>query len=226
MSAAWPRAITFDCYGTLVQWPETLKACFRALLPPGADVDAFHRAFAAEHAARRGGPFRRYGAILREALGAALAGGGFAQPKDAGDRLLQAIGEIPPYPEVTAVLARLAERHRLAIISNTEDALIAATVRGLHAPFTVITAEQAHAYKPDHRLFHYAFEQLGCAAEDVVHVGAGLATDMAPAFELGLVRVWINRRGEPRDAQRPPTRELRDLGRLLETVEALRAERA
>lgn len=224
MSTSWPRAITFDCYGTLVQWPETLKACFRALLPAGADVDAFHRAFAAEHSARRAGPFRPYGAILREALAAALASGGFPAPADAGERLLEAIRNIPPYPEVPAALARLTGGHRLAIVSNTEDALIAATVRGLGAPFTVVTAEQARAYKPDHRLFYYACEQLGCGGGDLLHVGAGLATDMAPAFELGLARVWINRRGEARDAARPPTRELADLARLPEVVAELQAE--
>ena len=226
MSPAWPRVVTFDCYGTLVQWPETLKGCFRALLPPGADVDAFHRAFAAEHAARRGGAFRRYSEILREALSVALRSGGFPEPGGAGEHLLRAIGDIPPYPEVPPVLARLVSRCRLAIISNTEDALIAATVCGLGAPFTVITAEQARAYKPDHRLFRYAFGQLGCSAGDVLHVGAGTATDMVPAFEMDLARIWINRRGEAADPRRPPTRELPDLARLPELVGELQAERA
>ena len=226
MSAAWPRVVTFDCYGTLVQWPETLKGCFRALLPPGADVDAFHRAFAAEHAARRAGVFCPYGEILREALSAALRSGGYPEPGGAGERLLRDISDIPPYPEVPQALARLAGRCRLAIISNTEDVLIAATVRGLGAPFTVFTAEQARAYKPDHRVFRYAFDQIGCSADDVLHVGAGYATDMVPAFEMSLARVWINRRGEAADPRRPPTRELPDLARLPELVGELQAERA
>lgn len=85
---------------------------------------------------------------------------------------------IPPYADVPACLAALAQQYRLAIISNTEDQLIAETVRGLSVPFEVITAEQAQAFKPDHRLFTYALARLGCRASEVVHAGAGYPTDM------------------------------------------------
>jgi 2-haloacid dehalogenase len=115
---------------------------------------------------------------------------------------------------------------RLAIVSNTEDQLIADTVRGLQVPFEVITAEQAKAYKPDHRLFAYAHERLGVSADDVLHVGTGYATDMVPAFELRLARLWINRRGERADLSMPPTAELPDLSRLEETIANVASDRS
>ena len=210
----WPSVITFDCYGTLVRWPETLRACFAALLPDGADVAAFHRDFNERQAELRREPYRPYTAMLRRGLLDTLAARGLSAAADAPERFVQALRAIPPYPDVLPALPQLAARYRLAIISNTEDGLIDETVRGLETPIEVITAEQARAYKPDHRLFFYAFERLGVAASDVLHVGAGYPTDMIPAFELGLPRIWINRRGERADPSRPPTAELQDLSGL------------
>jgi 2-haloacid dehalogenase len=139
----------------------------------------------------------------------------------AQNRLLDSIRAIPPYSDVVPAQRSLAEKFKLAIVSNIDDALIEQTVRGLQAPLVVITAEQAQAYKPDHRLFHYAHRRLGVSKEEVLHVGAGLATDMTPAFELGLARVWINRRGERCDPAMTPTAELADLTTLEETVAAI-----
>jgi len=137
------------------------------------------------------------------------------------EHFLTLLRAIPPYPDVPGCLTHLASHCRLAIIANTDDQLIAATVRGLGVPFDVITAEQAHAFKPDHRLFAYAFAHLGCHAADLLHVGAGYPTDMVPAFELGIPRIWINRRGEVGDHNKPPTRELADLSDLPACVASL-----
>jgi len=207
----WPLVITFDCYGTLVQWPETLRACFESLVPEDADAAAFHSDFGELQAQLRREPYRPYTEVLRQALIGTMRKWGRPVSTDSQERFLRALRAIPPYPDVVPTLRRISSQFRLAIISNTEDALIAETVRGLEAPFEVITAEQARAYKPDHRLFAYAFERLAVTSSDVLHVGAGYPTDMVPAFELGLERVWINRRGEHADPSMPPTAELSDL---------------
>ncbi len=217
----WPQVITFDCYGTLVQWPETLQACFRDLLPEGADVAAFYRTFTECHTRLRNGPYQPYGQLLRQSLRETMTQWRVPADPRALEHLLTMVRAIPSYPEVPGCLTRLASHYRLAIISNTEDQLIAATVHGLGIPFNVITAEQAQAFKPDHRLFAYAFQRLGCQAADVLHVGAGYPTDMVPAFELRIPRIWINRRGEAGDRTKPPTRELPDLADLPACVESL-----
>lgn len=156
-----PTVVTFDCYGTLVRWDETIRAYFRSILPAGVDAEDFRRAFITAHTPLCDGPYRPYNEVLRQSLAGALERCGLPPDPTGGDGLLAAIREVPPYPDVPATLARLAERYRLAIISNTEDALIASTVRGLGVPITVITAERARAFKPDHRLFRYAFAHLG-----------------------------------------------------------------
>jgi 2-haloacid dehalogenase len=219
----WPHVISFDCYGTLVQWPETLRAGFRRLLPEGSDIATFHRTFTDIHARLRDAPYRPYTQLLQQALREAMTQWGVCPTPHASETLLAMVGSIPPYPDVPACLAALATQYRLAIISNTEDQLIAETVRGLGVPFEVITAAQAQAFKPDQRLFTYAFERLGCRASEVVHVGAGYLTDMVPAFALGMARIWINRHGALGDPRTPPSRALPDLTALPSCIASLAA---
>ena len=222
----WPKVITFDCYGTLVQWPETLRACFQTLLPAGADTAAFHRDFNELHTTLRQGVYRPYSELLRQALAGTMNKWGCPDIARSQETLLHMIRAIPPYPDVVPALTRMTGHFRLAIISNTDDDLIAGTVRGLEVTFDVITAQQARAYKPDHRLFTYAFQRLGVLTGDVLHVGAGYPTDMVPAFELGLQRVWVNRRRERADPSKPPTVELIDLSSLDACVANVYARRA
>ena len=147
----WPHVITFDCYGTLVQWPETLRACFRRVLPEGSDIEAFQRAFTAVHARLRDSPYRPYTQLLQQALHEAMTRGGVLYTPRASETLLAMVRAIPPYPDVPACLTALATQYRLAIISNTEDQLIAETVRGLGVPCEVITAAQAQVYRLDRK---------------------------------------------------------------------------
>jgi 2-haloalkanoic acid dehalogenase type II len=218
MKQVWPKVVTFDCYGTLVQWPETLRGFFDSLLPSGADGAKFHKDFSESHVRLKGEPYRPYSQVLRLALAATMQKWSLGSIPSAQERLLHVVREIAPYPDAVATLASLAQKFRLAIISNTEDEMIAATVRGLGVRCDVITAQQARAYKPDHRLFDYAHERLGVNRDEVLHVGAGYATDMVPAFELGIARVWINRRGERPDPTMAPTAELPDLSSLEATI--------
>jgi len=217
----WPKVVTFDCYGTLVRWPETLRAVFGSIVRNAGDVAAFHEDFAKFHVRFKREPYQPYSQVLRRALAATMKQWTLNGVAEAQERLLRGIRAIAPYPDVVPALRAIAPKFRLAIISNTEDQLIADTVRGLEVPLEVITAEQAKAYKPDHRLFEYAHRTLGVSAGDVLHVGAGYATDMVPAFELGLSRIWINRRGERADPSMPPTAELPDLSRLQATIAGL-----
>jgi 2-haloalkanoic acid dehalogenase type II len=214
----WPKVVTFDCYGTLVRWPETLRSVFDSIIPASADGAKFHKDFSEFHVQLKDGPYQPYSQVLRLALAATMQKWHLGNTASAQERLLREIQAIPPYPDVNPALRSIARTFRLAIISNTEDALIAGTVRGLEAPFEVITAQQAQAYKPDHRLFFYAHKHLGVSAGEALHVGAGYATDMAPAFELGMSRIWINRRGEKADPAMLPSAEIPDLSGLEQAI--------
>lgn len=219
----WPKVVTFDCYGTLARWPETLRSVFDSLVPAGVDAARFHKDFSEFHVHLKSGSYRPYSEVLRLALAATMKKWHLNNIADVQERLLRAIRAIPPYPDVNPVLRSLAKTFRLAIISNTEDVLIKGTVRELEAPFEVVTAQQARAYKPDHRLFFCAYERLGVSTSEVLHVGAGYATDMVPAFELGISRIWVNRRGEKADPAMPPSAEIPNLAELERTIAKLAA---
>jgi 2-haloacid dehalogenase len=191
--------LTFDCYGTLVQWPETLSALLGAAARRhGASPAkaALLSRFREHHSELLAGPYRPYGDVLAEAQRRALAEWGVVADGDDGDALVGGLRAIPPYPEVPSALAELRQSYRMVIVSNTDDRLIAGTIAGLGVePDRVITAEQARAYKPSREMWAYLLRHVGCPREEVVHVAAGIPTDIAPAQREGVRAVWVNRGG-------------------------------
>ena len=96
-------------------------------------------------------------------------------------------------------LERLRQQCKLAIITNSDDDLMARNVANIGVPIDrVITAEQAGAYKPSPVIFDYALRALGCEPEEILHVAQGFEYDIVPAHALGWRRVWINRYGKSR----------------------------
>ncbi len=117
------------------------------------------------------------------------------------------------------MLSRLRERYQIAIISNTGDKLIAGTVAAISTPLDfVVTAQQAQAYKPDHRLFLQAYATMGVSKDETIHVGMGQFTDLKVCHELGIRSVWIDREGEPLDSAWQPDAMLKDLSGLPELL--------
>lgn len=224
-----PKWITFDCYGTLVQWHAALRGAVRAVLAnhqetPERDdirltelVDAL-RAFSMAQQARS--PYRDYKTVLRSSLNEVMSQRAMPPGPRDGDALLSFLHAIPPHPEVSTALLRLRKHFRLAIISNTDDDLIAGTVASLGVPIDfVVTAQQAHAYKPDHRLFRHAHAVIGVAPEETVHVGMGQVTDLKACHEMGIRAVWIDRLGETLNPDWTPEAVLPDLVALPDLLE-------
>ncbi len=223
-----PKFITFDCYGTLVQWHRALATSIRAILmehleATGADetevtgtVEAL-RTSSMEHQQRS--PYRDYKTILTSSLAEVMVQKKLSlQPGD-GEALLSYLRSIPPHPEVPVVLQRLRAQFRLAIISNTDDDLIAGTVAAIGVPIDfVITAQQARAYKPDHQLFLHAHAVLGVTPDQTVHVGMGQVTDLKVCHELWICAVWINRIGETLNPDWTPQAVLPNLTGLSELL--------
>lgn len=194
-----PSWLTFDCYGTLIQWDEGLLAAMDKILSAkGGDID--QRAFISiydrhEHALEAERPHRTFAEVSALALKRAMVE--FGLPFEAADAeiLTSSIGKMPPFPEVVATLEKLkAAGFRLAIISNTDDAIIAGNVAQLGGSIDrVITAEQAGAYKPTSQIFHHAWKSLGIGMNDLVHICASPHLDLAAARELGFRTVWVDR---------------------------------
>ena len=218
-----PKVITFDCYGTLVRWPDAMRQAAAAILarhlgaaaPPGQAAAMAERLRAVAGEEQQRPPFRAYPAILQASLTQALAEAGHAATPDDLVLLRSILGRIAPHPEVPAALARLRARYRIGIISNTDDELIAGTVAAIGTPVDfVVTAQQARAYKPDHRLFLHAHASMGVAKEETIHVGMGQFTDLKVCRELGIRSVWIDRDGEALDPAWQPDAVLQDLAGL------------
>jgi len=217
-----PKIVTFDCYGTLTQWHKALEEALRKILVKHAGdsssvtdaqvneaVQRF-RTFAVDLQGQS--PYRDYKTVLRTTLTEVLARQGHSHDSDDAETLLSYMRDIPPHPEVPAALQRLRARYRLAIISNTDDDMIYATVKSIGVPIDfVITAQQAKAYKPDHRLFQHAYTTMGVMKEETVHVGMGQFTDLKVCHELKNRVVWIDRVGETLDKEWRPDAVLGDL---------------
>lgn len=197
-----PKVITFDCYGTLVQWYEVLLREIEATLSAhgarDADAASILDGFSAQ--GRRltsEKPHRLYKDILRTGFVAAFDEHGLKPSAQEIERIACSPMTMGPHPEVAHALQRLRERYKLAIFTNSDDDLIAPTVANIGVPFDyVITAQQAQAYKPSRELFEYAWRTMGVSPNETVHVAMGMYWDMKACHELGLRAIWVNRRGE------------------------------
>jgi len=191
--------LTFDCYGTLIDWETGILRALRPLLERHGvrrEDEGILALYGELEAAAEAGAFKSY----REVLEAVVRGLGgrpnFAPSEEEVRRLPESVAEWPPFPDTVASLQRLATRFKLAVISNVDDDLFAGSARLLRAPFAhVITAQQVRSYKPSHNNFQMALARLGVPKEKVLHVAQSLYHDIAPANALGWTSVWVNRRG-------------------------------
>jgi 2-haloacid dehalogenase len=192
------QALTFDCYGTLIDWEtgiwEALRPVLRRHHVSVARESALEMFGALEAEAERM-PYRDYKSVLREVLQGFGRRAGF-EPSDAEcEAFSRSVGDWPAFPDSAAALRALHQRFQLAIVSNVDDDLFAATAPRLGETFDwVVTAEQARSYKPAHENFRLALRRMNLPRERVLHVAQSLYHDIAPANALGLATVWVNRR--------------------------------
>jgi 2-haloacid dehalogenase len=208
---------TFDCYGTLVDWNGGIRAELARLFGE-ADADRLlARYHEVEPEIQAEQPTLSYRDVMARAL-ARLAGERAVElPAAEVDALGRSLPEWPVFPEVPAALEAARSRgFRLAILSNSDPDLIAASIECIGVPFDdAITASEIGSYKPAHGHWR-AFEARHGRLPDV-HVGASLFHDIGAAGELGLPSLWVNRLGEERGAYRP-TREIPNLDQLPDTL--------
>ena len=189
--------LTFDCYGTLIDWESGIIAALRTALGrsgAGRTNEELLALFARhEHDAEV--PYKRYRDVL--ALTATRIGEDLGAPVSA--ELAAAFGgsvsDWPAFADSSEALHRLHARFRLGVITNCDDDLFAASAARLGVTFDhLMTAQRAGAYKPDHAPFHAAHAAIGTPPERILHVAQSLFHDHVPAKELGLTTVWIDRR--------------------------------
>jgi 2-haloacid dehalogenase len=217
---AGQRWATFDCYGTLIDW----NLGIRTELERVFGVEAAPRLLERYHELEpkiESEQYRTYREVLRLAFEELLREEGLQLPEGEAGTLANSLPEWPPFPEVPAALAELRSRGwKLAILSNTDRDLIAESQKRLGVPFDLaIVAEDVQSYKPAHGHWERFFDATTADRDAHVHVAASLFHDIAPARELGLKSVWINRLGEQADPE--PDGELTDLAPLPDTLDEL-----
>jgi 2-haloacid dehalogenase len=191
------EVLTFDCYGTLIDWEAGIVAALRAELRDaiaGRRDDELLAAFAAvEHEAEV--PYKRYREVLEIAIGGVGERLGVPVDDEAARRFGASVGDWPAFADSPAALRRLQRRFKLAVITNCDDDLFAASERRLGVSFDhVITAQQVGSYKPDLANFRFAHERIGVPPARILHVAQSLFHDHVPAKSLGMTTVWIDRR--------------------------------
>jgi 2-haloacid dehalogenase len=201
--------LTFDCYGTLIDWETGLLAALREALPAldAADDELLER-YAEHEAEAESGPYLRYREVLGRGLRGIAAAYGVEVPPDAAARFAECVRDWPAFPDSAAALARLKERFRLGVITNCDTDLFAASNKRLDVEFDwVVTAEMTRSYKPSLANFELAFATIGVPRARILHVAQSLFHDHVPAKQLGLSSVWIDRRHDRPGAGATPPAE-------------------
>ena len=202
------RWVTFDCFGTLVDWHTGFSAILRAFAGQrvGELLTAYHRL---ERALESERPHWLYKDVLASAVQRAADDIGLSIGDEDAKSLPRNWGSLPVFADVEPALAGLrAEGYRLAVLTNCDDDLFAQTQKSFRLPFDlVVTAEQVKDYKPSHNHFRRFFRMSGVDMVDWVHVACSWFHDIAPAREYGLKRVWVDRDRtgqDPTDCARIP----------------------
>ena len=214
------RWATFDCYGTLIDWNagirEQLERLFGVEDAP-ALLDRYHEL----EPELQEEAYRSYAEVMSLVLERLAQETGHALPEGESSALARSLPGWPPFPEVPESLAELRNRGwNLAILSNSDRDLIAASQKRLGVPFDfAIVAEDVRSYKPAHAHWERFYEVTTADRDCHVHVAQSHFHDVVPASELGIASVWVNRLGE--EGEPAPTREIRDLSRLPDTLDEL-----
>jgi 2-haloacid dehalogenase len=208
--------LTFDCYGTLIDWEAGILAALRVPLAARgieASDDALLEAFARHEAEEEAGPYQPYRQVLGAVLRSMLGHRGTEPTAEEASAFGASVEDWPAFPDSAEALSTLHERFKLGVITNCDDDLFAASEQKLGLTFDwVVTAQQAKRYKPNPRGFELMFERVGLPPARILHVAQSLFHDHVPAKRLGLSTVWVDRRaGRAGAGATPPATASPDL---------------
>ena len=223
-----PKAITFDCYGTLIDWESEIQHFFAERLQAKhighVDPRMLQRAWEVIQIHSIQENYRPYRQVLRDTM--KLAFEQFYIPYDEadGEAFASSMGHWKPFSDTRDAILTLQKLTKVVLITNTDDSIIAQTEKTIGVKFdAIITAEQAGAYKPSHKGFHLARKRLGLEVSEIWHAGFGFKYDIVPASELGYTTVWVNRQGEARPVNVKETFLVGDMRTLAYLVRGIAA---
>ena len=204
------RVLSFDCYGTLIDWESGILAALDPLLSrhgisaPDGDILTMYGELEREGQGHR--PFLTYRQVLSRIAAGFGKRLGFRPESEELEILADSMKEWPPFDDTVAALKFLKERYKLAIISNVDTDLFDASASRLGVEFDwVVTSQEVGEYKPSLRNFRFALERMGVPKGEILHVAQSLFHDVEPARAMGLTTAWVNRAG----ARSTPLRDVR-----------------
>jgi 2-haloacid dehalogenase len=211
-------SVTFDCYGTLVDWESGIKSMLMDILDEkrsNADAHELYKTREDLEFDLIQSEYRSYKEILTLSLKETFSQHHIPYSHVDGERLIESVPGWPVFNDTKPTLERLAKKYRLCIISNVDNDIIGRTRDRIGIRFdAIVTAQDARAYKPDTRPFQIALQRLGVEPTEVLHVSSGFRYDMPPAHQLGLRTAWINRKHEKSSSQIKPDFEFHSLEEL------------
>ena len=226
-------ALTFDCYGTLIDWERGMLVALQPWLERAgvaADESALLAAYGRHESIIQGEePALPYRDVVAKVLG--RIADDFEIPAHREEQITfgGSVGRWPPFPDSRDALKYLRTQFKLAAITNVDNRSFADTHLLLGEPFhAVITAEDVGSYKPALENFHYAFKrvaELGVERDKILHVAQSLYHDIAPARTLDLANVWVDRQTGRGSGMTPPTEAQPDL-RVISMEELVAIHRA
>jgi 2-haloalkanoic acid dehalogenase type II len=215
------QIITFDCYGTLIDWEAGIIAAFQSeagrdgmTLEPDAVIGAYH----IEEPEVESGRFRSYREVLTDTAVRVASRLGWHIDRARASFLPESLPQWTAFADTNAGLEKLASRYRLGILSNTDDDLIAATRKHFTVDFDiVVTAQQVKSYKPGYAHFQEGLRRAG--DRKLLHAAQSYIHDVVPCSALGIPVAWVNRKSEPiGSAGVEPTYEAPDLASLAQLL--------
>ena len=218
------RWVTFDCYGTLIDWETGVYEAFQKEADRDGftiDRDALIPCFLRTQGEIQRGSYELYAEVLRRtALRCAQELGWELEPART-QFLPNSVPSWPPFRETNAQLERFARKFEIGIISNIDDKLLGSTRRHFRADFDiVVTAQQVRSYKPDPAHFRECARRIG-GKKGWVHIASGYEADIGPCIKQRIPVIWVNRHGEDLDGRKKPDAEVktfRDAGKLLKAA--------
>lgn len=211
--------ITFDCYGTLIDWEEGMRSALKGLLAKkniNLDFETLFKQYLDIEFAITAEKYRNYKEVLTISLRKTLEENGVSV-EEGDDRVFaDSLPSWEPFPESVEVLQCLQNKgYRLGILSNIDDDLIAGSAKKLQAKFDyIISAQQVQSYKPNPNHWKRLLEVSGLPKEKVLHVSVSYTHDLAPAIDMGFTTAWINRWKEEIGQRQKPNYESPDLNIL------------
>ena len=220
------KFVTFDCYGTLIDWESGVYEAFQKEADRDGftiDRDQLIPAFIDVQRDIQRGSYELYAEVLRRAAIRVAADLGWELENVRSNFLPNSVPSWQPFRETNAQLERFAKKYEIGILSNIDDKLLGATRRHLRTDFDlVVTAQQVRSYKPDPAHFKECARRIEGRKRNWVHIASGYPTDVEPCLKQRVPVIWVNRSGEKLESgQKKPTAEVktfREAGKLLKAA--------